>query len=367
MNVAYLSIASFTASFCGYSFEGTELALLLIIFTNILLVVMLLLWLYASKLMAKAREARHNRLTAFYENLVSSYLEEKNARKSIMQKLHQQLTSKERARLLVNVIILYKGNFSGEYGQSLNELFTSLDLHRYSMRKLRSAKWNKRAEGIQELTRMTIRDAAPDLVKFLDARERDVRMLAVSALAELSGYDALNYIEERNYELSEWEQLVLLERFLSLPKANVPDVARLLRSQNDSLVLLALHLVKHLNQYHAGAEVILLLRHSNVKVKLLAIEAAAALLLTECIPVLVQVFPSENRTVQVSIIGTMGEIGSSNDIDFIIEQVNSGDHEIALKGLEAIGKIEPSAIRTMAQSGTGELQKLIAHAADSRL
>lgn len=348
--------------------EPTEILLWSIVFINILVAAALLISLFVSKLLAKAREKRNERILLFFEELLSVYLEDEQARESTLHRLQQQLTSTERKELLAKVLVNYKRNFSGDYGRMIKQLYVSLSLQDHSSKKLESRKWNVRAAGISELTQMEITGAANRFIKFLDARESDVRMLAISGLIELTRYDALKHIEEKNYHLSDWEQTIMLERFLSLPKEDIPGIERLLRSENDSIVSFSLHLVKHLNQYQAGPEVIKLLKHPNAEIRKLAVEVAGALLLVDCLPQLISMYPAEAVDTKLTIIGTIGEIGSGSELGFLMQQLNTDDHEIILSAVRAMIRIDPSCGETLEkQKSEKELQSIVAHATDSRI
>ncbi len=143
--------------------------------------------------------------------------------------------------------------YGGEIAENLRRCYTDFRLIQLSYAKIRSRKWEDKCAGIQELSEMEIKKAVPVILEHTRSKNDTLKMVALIEVLHLSGLERLSLLKNYEEPLNDWIQLNLLESIKESNKGEIPDFHDLLKSENETIVVFALRLVRlfHQNQHLA--------------------------------------------------------------------------------------------------------------------
>ena len=139
--------------------------------------------------------------------------------------------------------------YDGEIGKKLQEFYRASGLLKLSYEKLRSSKWYMKCEGIQELSEMEIKKAAPIIQEQTKSSNDTLKMVALIEVIHLKGIKGLNLLKDYDEPLNDWIQLNLLDSIKeSEDQEEIPDFGYLLEANNDSLIVFGMRLITFFRQ-----------------------------------------------------------------------------------------------------------------------
>ncbi len=155
-----------------------------------------------------------------------------------------------RGQFLEELIKLHR-LYGGDIALKLQEFYRISGLLKLSYNKIRNRKWYLKCEGIQELSEMEIRKAAPVILEHTKSQNDTLKMVALIEVLHLQGLKGLSLLTDYKEPINDWIQLNLLESIKEAQTTEVPEFGFLLTSSNQSLVIFGLRLVSlfHQNQY----------------------------------------------------------------------------------------------------------------------
>lgn len=180
-----------------------------------------------------------------------------------------------KATLLQNIITLHI-NYAGEYNLKLEDFYKKTGLIDLSYAKLRSSEWNVQCEGIRELTQMEVKESIYEIKKHIGNNHSTLTLESICGIIRLNGLEGLNILTDYTQPINDWIQLNILYEIDHSDRSEVRSFAGLLKSKNDSVVLLGLRLIIKFNQMeneHLVKE--LQINHNTPKIR---IEAEKTLL-----------------------------------------------------------------------------------------
>lgn len=125
-----------------------------------------------------------------------------------------------------------------------------------------------KCEGIQELSEMGIKKAAPIIREHTNSRFETLKMVAIIEVLHLKGLKGLELLKDYNEPLNDWIQLNLLDSIRkSQYEEEVPDFGYLLNENNDSLIIFGMRLISFFNQTQHLEEIQKLLNSPSRKIK----------------------------------------------------------------------------------------------------
>lgn len=170
--------------------------------------------------------------------------------------------SRKVAQWVLEEIIKQKSNLSGEASKTMLKVYGDLGLKRHSLRKLKSYRWNKVAQGIYELERMGQRDVFSEFYKFLNSRHADLRMAARLGLTTLAP-NPLSFFDHLKEELSEWEQMSIYNRLRSRQKEQLPDFSKYYSHDQKSVVEFCVEMTVRFNYFELIPQLMDLLKSAT--------------------------------------------------------------------------------------------------------
>jgi len=81
--------------------------------------------------------------------------------------LDAELKDPLKREVFTDELLNLQRNFVGELSDKLKELFTNMGLDKYTLKKIRSQRWDVQAKGFREAAQMNITDAIEDILKYL--------------------------------------------------------------------------------------------------------------------------------------------------------------------------------------------------------
>ncbi|MEJ1221944.1 hypothetical protein [Sediminicola sp. 1XM1-17] len=245
-------------------------------------------------------------------------------------------------QILSDILIDLQKDVSGETLERLYKLFKDLGLHNNAFDKLRSYRWQVVSQGIMELTHMSVTESYGFITKFINDKRGTVRKQAELATVSLEERGISHFLDTTRYQISEWQQLKLMDILRNREDFTPPRFKRWLTSNNKGVVLFALRLLKFYDQNDANNMLIQLVRHKNKQIKEEAISCIQKFGVVEALDTLKAVFWNSNVNGKVLILDTISELGSINDIEFLQNVENkSFNFIVKSKALSTIHLLSP--------------------------
>lgn len=220
-------------------------------------------------------------------------------------------------QILSDILIDLQKDVSGETLERLYKLFKDLGLHNKAFDKLKSYRWQVVSQGIMELTQMRVTESYSFITKFINDKRGTVRKQAELAAVTLEEKGIGHFLDTTRYQLSEWQQLKLMDVLRNKEDFNPPRFKRWLTSNNKAVVLFALRLLKFYDQNDANNMLVQLVRHKNKQIKEEAISCIQKFGVVEALETLKMAFWNSNVNCKILILDTISELGSENDIEFL--------------------------------------------------
>ena len=227
--------------------------------------------------------------------------------------------------------------FSGAAKIKIKELFRDYNLKKEAMDKLDQKKAYLIARGIRELTVMDVMSAEPKIAAFLQHPSRQVYQEAQYAMVRFEGFDGLQFLDTFTSRISEWQQLRMLLSISFLPEGSEHDIKRRLLSENETVVIFTLKLIKKFQVLSLYPEVKALLEHPSIEIRIRAVQTLMSLENPETIPYLVSIYEGQPDEVKLEMISAM-KISKDQCCTDILKMELSEDHssEIRVNAAQAL-------------------------------
>ncbi|MEP5613451.1 MAG: hypothetical protein ABJP45_14460 [Cyclobacteriaceae bacterium] len=180
------------------------------------------------------------------------------------------------AQWILEELIKQKANVSGDAGKTMLKVYRDLDLKSHSLRKLKSMKWNIKAEGIHELERMEQKEIFSEFYRFLDSKNHDLRTAARMGLTTLAP-NPLSFLDQISEELSEWEQMSIYNRLRNKTKDQLPDFSKYYSHKQQSVVAFSINMTVRFNYFELVPQLIKLLTNCTPSLRVSIVHALSQL------------------------------------------------------------------------------------------
>jgi len=191
---------------------------------------------------------------------------------AILNKLKKYLNNPFERKIMVSTFLKLRNEISGETVELIFKLYNQLGLSDFAIAKLKSKKWNIVVEGIRELTLFQILEAHTAIDSLKNHPRKEVQKEILLYLLNIFNFKGLAFLDTLTTPLSEWDQIELMEVLHRFDAQDIPDIRPWLKSSNDSVVIFTLKLAKTYIQMEAEQELMDLLQHQNVTIRVKAIE-----------------------------------------------------------------------------------------------
>lgn len=265
----------------------------------------------------------------------SSYIEQKIA-------IRELLKDKRNESVLSEILLDLRKDVSGDTMMRLFKLYKDLNLEIKAFEKLRSFKWQKISQGMFELTQMQVKESYSFIKRFINDKRSVVRKQAEISTVTLMDEGISFFLDTTKYQISEWQQLKILEVLSAIKGFVPPRFNKWLTSKNNDVVLFSLRLIKHYDQNDTKESIISLVRHKNNKIKSEAIDCIKQFNFKSSGDILKAVFKKNNPNIKLAILDTLASFENMEDIRFL-EDVYKKEFNFTVKSkaLSAINTIYP--------------------------
>lgn len=290
---------------------------------------------------------KKERITAEYENEYESYLitylysgnEEEDIsseQQVIIDQLKECITNPFRRKILIAVLLKLKNEISGEIAESIQKLYFHTGLINFTLSRLRHKKWYVIAKGIRELKQFHVKEAHDEVIIHINHPRREVRKEMQLYMVNLFYFEGLDFLDILETQLSEWDQIQLLEVLQRLENQNISNIKSWLNSSNDSVIIFALKLAKIYNQFEAKDELIELLYHINKKIRLESIHVLSYLNALEAKEILKNNIEERSPEEQIAFFKMMEDLYEQSDESFVMKYIHHEIFEIRVSTLKIL-------------------------------
>lgn len=301
-----------------------------------IVVVMTAALLNKIRIQVRKREQITSKYQEEYEQLLITYLfsspEENETfsteQKEIVEFFKTVVTDSFKRKILIGSLLKLKNDISGEMADSIDLLYVHIGLIDYTFENLRSRRWHLIAKGIRELTQFNVTKAQQVVLNNINHPRREVRKEMLLYLVQLFRYKGLNFLDTLTMQMSEWDQIQLLEALGRINTHETFEINHWLKSHNDSVILFSLRMAKIFNLFEIKEELLELLHHPNQKIREEAIHLLNHFFILESKDQLLESFHTRTSGEQLAIINMLENFGTDEDEAFLLEAIDHEDLEI---------------------------------------
>jgi hypothetical protein len=273
--------------------------------------------------------------------------------------------------LFLERLVASEKKFSGGAQEEIKKIFTDYNLENEALKKIEQKKPHLIAEGIQELTAMKIETAVPKIMPFLTHPSSQVYQEAQYAMVVFKGFQGLHFLNDFTYIISDWQQLRLL-RSINLDPDQCQQVVNVwLDSQNTSVVIFALRLLRKFQMLPFYEKANGLLNHPAVDVRIETVKALQSLENPSTITEFKNIYEEQPVEVQIEILKAMKLSHDHRCVDFYKEKLNGvnlpGTKIAAAEALLSLGYHDYLLEIIQNDSSCPQLVQIIKHALQEKI
>jgi len=283
------------------------------------------------------RDKLKTELTPKYQDLVMSYLERTEGTYTELKKLAK---SKFRKKLLAEQVTDVAKNLRGDNLDKIQILYRALKLDRRAFRRIKYGHWHNKIKGIKEVCALSLNDASVHIFPYANSKNDILRMEAQTAIVELSRFEdnpePFKFLEKLERPFSRWEQIALYQVMLDRD-INPPNFLSWLFSDNPSVILFCLRMIREYNQTYNAGYVKDLAWHDDEEVRRLAYEVMGDLKMVPQLKEVRKLFKDETIHNQRELIRSMRKSADPSFFSFLKRVIDSEeDSEVLVEGVRAI-------------------------------
>jgi HEAT repeats len=245
---------------------------------------------------------------------------------------------------LINGLVLTRKDLSGSATTHIIEFYKSTGLHIDSVRKLKNRKWHIKVKGIQELALMKQKQYAKEIFRLTNDENESVRNEAQAALVEFYGFAGLRFLNVIKYSISEWQQILLLDKLRGAMPPGTGAIKNWLQSKNRSVRLLAIKVATICNCVEAYDDIMYCFIHDDIQIKIEALNFLRKYPREDTASKVVTMFGSDNKTFKMAGINALEDIGSEKQISFLLKRLHEKDDDVKMAAAKAIIRIHPMGV-----------------------
>ena len=343
-----------TFFFPGIDFEKSsaliKALILFIIYSILSMIILLVIILFHRNQMQRETQFRQV-LKERYQLLLMNYLFNEEDIDKVPEKIGVIAADNYKRRILMEEMKDLIVNLSGDYADSLRDLYYKLELDKDSIRKAFSKKWHIKIKGFRELALMNIRSANDEIIRCLHSNNSILRMEARLALVRLNDDRRFAFLNQLKRPFTKWEQMNVHEMIVSY-NLEVPDFRQWLNSDNRTVIIFSLNMIQVFQQNQAWKEILELLENSDPEIRKTAIFVSGELKINKAARSLKNHYKYEVYENQLAILIAMNKLSDESSLKFLVMVIDKED-DVQLQ-IEAA-----KALRGMGDAGQRALEKLM--------
>lgn len=271
----------------------------------------------------------------------------------LISKLQEEQKKDPRAsEAILDVILATSKIFRNEGQSALIQLLVGLNLHFVCFRLLKSGHWYQQAYVTRIISQLQLENwrfiTLPLLKDKLTTQNLTLRIELIIAMVSLGDQSWLRGSDLTNSRLSDWEQLLLLERFRRLDTVQLPPFDSWLTAEHPDWILFGVRLCRHYNRFDKVQEMGTLLQHADERIQLAVLDAFDYLGTFETIPFLIAYIHQATGNRLTCALKTLGNQGDPDSIIILLPYTVDNDPVVqfsALSALKAVGLSKAELLR----------------------
>ncbi|NND34415.1 MAG: HEAT repeat domain-containing protein [Saprospiraceae bacterium] len=298
-------------------------------------VIFLIIYLQLLRARLRTDEMALSKFKLSFEEMIIQYLlsgddpsSKENGSNSIFYKLLKATSKKFSREVLVKALIELHRNVTGNLSEKVRKLYAKLDLTRYALKKLKSWHWTTVIKGIHELSEMQVEQADARITALINHRRLEVRSEAQLYKASVFNFRGLEFLNNLQSSMSEWQQIQLLEGIRHGESEYVPNISVWLRSPNRSVVSFALKLAEIYNLVELQDSLLPLLKHEDINIRIKTISVLAHLGIYACKDLIRIHFDQKKIQERIAIVKAIAQLVEPNDLPLLQKLAKAPEFEI---------------------------------------
>ncbi|WP_299517866.1 HEAT repeat domain-containing protein [Mucilaginibacter sp.] len=249
-------------------------------------------------------------------------------------------------KLLTDELLNAKKNVSGSSAENLKHLYIQLGLHQYALAELKNYKWYIKAQAIQELSIMGLKENLTSVYRFTNNANELVRMEAQIAVVNFYGFEGLRFLDVISHPVTEWQQIQLLHE-LSHTTENFSGIEKWLKSENKTVVAFALKLAGNYHRFELHDSIVECLEDLDPNVRLQAIISLGEIYTDKTSEILISRYLIEDIKHQMAIVKVLQNIATNDDIPILLDQLNNENAALKLMVARTLAKIGADGFKSL--------------------
>jgi hypothetical protein len=275
-----------------------------------------------------------------------------------------------RRQVLIDQMIDVSVNLKGDSREKLTKLYIDLELDSDSLARAKSRRWHKKIKGFRELAFMGIKEGNEEMVKVLNSRNEILRMEAQIALVRLSDSDHFEFLSHLKRPFSLWEQITLHDLIIQHDMP-VPEFKTWLSSENPTVVMFSLRMIREFRQAEAEPELRKVMLHRDPRVSRLAIEVAGDLNMRSTLETMKRMYKFQEYNNCLEIVRSIGKMPEASMLGFlklVLDKEDDVQLQIeAVKAIENMGETGVQALVKVMKSEYKNYNIIVRHVLDRRI
>lgn len=251
----------------------------------------------------------------------------------IMDLKNSLKNNKQNSILLLAEIVSFGKNMDGESKVIIEELFSMLELDNFAMKILDEGSWVAKVLCIQNLSLFKVAASFDLILNFIDDENSFIRDESQLAAIKIGEENALNFVYDLKSDLSEWQQIRLIESLRKLKFPLVPDYKRWFGSQNKSVILFGFKVIVTFNHFDGLIHLKKFFNHEDEQVTIQLLQAIKSMQVPFFNTDVIALIGRSESKIKIKAIRTLAV--TFNEEDFEIAQfLNSNDHDLFFEGVK---------------------------------
>ena len=274
----------------------------------------------------------------------------------------EHLTKKRYAQIITDELLFLYNSFTGESKKNLKDLYIKAGFIDYSEKKVKSNKWEIQARGIREVAQMKDERVIGFLKTLTNHKNQLVKENAQLSLVKINGFDGLNFLNDVNTPISDWQQVNLLGALKEHGNQQIPDFTSWLSSSEKTVILFAIRLMNHYKQIEGSNKLLTFLNYRDKKLKTESIRTLVNLGKTEAIPYFENIYHNESHEIKIELIKAYSSLITNRENNKLSDWlIYTKDPRIQKECLEAIISLDAIEILRSVNTKDIQLANQIAH------
>jgi hypothetical protein len=257
----------------------------------------------------------------------------------IIKEIKKNTSDAYKRDVFIATLLKLRKEISGEMADVIQKLYFQTEISNYTISNLKSKKWYILAKSIRELSQLRIEEVHDEVIKNLNHPRKEVRKETQLYLVNLFYFKGLDFLDDEQTQVSEWDQIQILEALQGFNDKQSFDIIKWLNSPNDTVVDFALKIAKIYNQFEAKDKLLELLNHTNKSIRVKVIDVLSHLYVIEANELLKNNFNELCIDEQIAFFRMLEKTFDTNDESFLLEQINHENFEIKLSTLSILKKL----------------------------